>query len=181
MDMRPAKGNPFVRFMELTRLACERLYPGIGRYDRVVYGRISNISRNVGRATASSKLWSVDVELLSPDLSVDKVRGTSKDVPIDPVEISGDGRALFPVISVGLVVRLGWMYGRRDLPYIVAFTTEGQVLPFQKDGELSTSIANALNLLAWMRQSAVGPVPMDVDKELELRRIIASLPGGGLL
>lgn len=43
MDMRPAKGNPFVRFMELTRLACERLYPGIGRYDRVVYGRISNI------------------------------------------------------------------------------------------------------------------------------------------
>lgn len=181
MDLHLPRRNEFTDFLKLVRLACEKLYPGIGRYDRVVYGRINRINRNVGTATASSKLWSVDVELLNPDLTSDTVRGIVRDVPIDPVEISGDGRALFPVISTGLVVRLGWMYGRRDLPYIASFTSEGQVLPYQKDGELSTQIARALELLASMRKSAVGPVPMDPQKYIELQQIIMTLPGGGSL
>lgn len=181
MELRRKRRNEFAEFVKLVRLVCEKLYPGIGRYDRVVYGRINRVNRNVGTATAASKLWSVDVELLNPDLSSDTVRGVVKDVPIDPIEITGDGRAMFPVISIGLVVRLGWMYGRRDLPYIVSFTSEGQSLPYQKDGELTTLIAEALELLSSLRESAVGPVPMDPEKFVRLRQIIMTLPGGGAL
>ena len=180
IEPRRPKVNAFSAFVELVSRACEKLYPGIGRYDRIVYGRVVRISRGVGRATASSKLWSADIELLLPDLSPDSSRGIIKDVPIDPVEISGDGRALFPVVSVGLVVRLGWMYGRRDLPFIQSFTAEGQVLPYADDGQLSSVIARALTLLSYPRQTAVGPGPMGPEYA-ELMKIIMTLPGGGPL
>lgn len=169
--------STFKAFLELVRRACEKLYPGIGRYDRVVYARIKRVSKGTGRATASSKLWSVDVEILLPDLSLDPVRGVIKDVPVDPVEIATDGRAIFPVFFTGLIVRLGWMYGRRDLPYIAGVTTEQQVLPYSKDGELTPMLAEAFMILARMRSSAVGPVPINPNDYLALQQLLLNLPG----
>lgn len=172
--------STFKGFLELVRRSCEKLYPGIGRYDRVVYARIKRVSKGVGRSTAASKLWSVDVEILLPDLTLDPVRGIIKDVPVDPVEISTDGRAMFPIFFTGLIVRLGWMYGRRDLPYIAGVTTEQQVLPYAKDGELTPLLAEALMILARLRTSAVGPVPMKPTDYLALQQLLLNLPGVSL-
>lgn len=179
--MNREKSNPWTNFVELVRRACEGLYPGIGRYDRVVYGRITKVFSSSGRVTAGSKLWSVDVEILDRNLAPDTRRGTIKDVPVDPFELARDGRALFPVLFTGLIVRMGWMYGDRSLPYVVSVTAEGQRLPFTADGQLSPLLAEALEILGRLRDSAAGPVAMRANDAIRLAQIIQTLPGGSLL
>lgn len=174
--MKADKTNPYQAFRELVRRTTQALYPGIGRYDRVVYGRVTKVFSSSGRVTVGSKLWSVDVELLDRNLEPDSSRGIIRDVPVDPFELSRDGRALFPVVFTGLVVRLGWMYADRSLPYIVSITAEGQRLPYTSDGQMSALIAEALQLLANLRDSAAGPVAMRANDLIRLQQIIAALP-----
>lgn len=172
--------NTFDSFVELVKRACSKLYPGIGYYDRTVYARVVGTFNSSGRVTAGSKLWSVDLEILGPDLQPDRSRAPIKDVPVDPLEVSDDGRALFPVLFEGTIVRLGWMYANRSLPYIVSITAEWMRLPSGSSGQLSVLVGDALEILARLRDSASGPVVMKAQDYAELRRIISSLPGTSL-
>lgn len=172
--------NSFDTFVELVKRACDRLYPGIGYYDRVVYARVVGVFYSSGRVTEGAKLWSVDVEILGPDLKPDTRRARIKDVPVDPLEVSDDGRALFPVLFEGTVLRLGWMYGNRAFPYIASITAEGMRLPEGSSGQLSVLLGDALEILARLRDSAAGPVVMKPNDYAELMRIISSLPGSSL-
>ena len=169
--------NSFSSFVELVRRSCDKLYPGIGRYDRVVYGRVVRVFTSSGRVTEGAKLWSVDIEILGSNLAPDPRRGIIKDVPLDPVEVSDDGRALFPVVFVGTIVRMGWMYADRSLPYIVSITAEGLRLPDGSSGQLSSVIGDLLEILSRMRDSAAGPAVMRAQDLIEFQRILASLPG----
>lgn len=180
--MKPSRKprNTFDSFRDLVKLACSKLYPGIGYYDRVVYARVVGTFNSSGRVTEGSKLWSVDLEILGPDLQPDLSRAPIKDVPVDPIELSTDGRALFPVLFEGTIVRLGWMYADRSLPYIVSVTAEGQRLPSGSSGQMSVILGDALEILARLRDSAAGPVSMKPQDYAALMRLIASLPGSSL-
>jgi hypothetical protein len=144
-------------FVEMVRRACEELFPGVGKYDRAVFARVVSVSQLAGSVSEAMKLWSCTLEILGPDLKPDRSRAPIKDVPVDPIQINGLGQAMFPKPFPGLVVRLSWMYGRRDLPYIVSFTAEGQSVPLGAVGELSDLLYQAIVLLSAPQTTAVGP------------------------
>lgn len=162
-------------FLDLVRRACEQLFPGIGRYDRAVFARVKSTSQLSGSVSEAMKLWSCDLEVLGPDLKPNKRFDILKDVPVDPIQISPTGAAMFPKPHVGLIVRLAWMYGNRAHPYIQAFTAEGASVPAEAFGELSDLLYQAIVLLSMPQTTAVGPTaqmpPVPVQLELLKQRI----------
>lgn len=163
-------------FLDLVRRACEQLFPGIGRYDRVVYGKVVSVSQLAGQVTSAMKCWSCDIQLLNPDLSDDKRRQPIKDVPVDPIDINSSGAALFSTPFVGMIVRVGWMYGNRAYPFIHSFTAEGQVVPLDSLGQFSGFLFDAVQLLSMPRQTAVGPGPYDPDTMAKLILLLQRIP-----
>lgn len=163
-------------FRALVRRACEQLFPGIGRYDRPVFARVVSVSQLAGTVSGSMKLWSCSLQILTPELKVDKLRATLKDVPIDPIQINQLGQAMFAKPYPGLIVRVAWMYGRRDLPFIQSFTAEGQTVPLAMNGELSDFLYQAVQLLSLPRTTAVGPGPYDPATMAQLVLLLARIP-----
>lgn len=162
-------------FLEAVQRACDQLFPGIGKYDRPVFARVISVSQLAGTVTGAMKLWSCTLEILGPDLKPDPKRARIKDVPLDPIQISASGQAMYPKPFPGLIVRLAWMYGRRDLPFILSFTSEGQTVPVGSMGELSDLLYQAIVLLSLPQSTAVGPTaqvpPVPVQLELLKQRI----------
>lgn len=163
-------------FRALVRRACEQLFPGIGRYDRPVFARVVSVSQLAGTVSGSMKLWSCSVQILTPDLKPDKLRATLKDVPIDPIQINQAGQAMFAKPFPGLIVRVAWMYGRRDLPFIQSFTAEGQTVPQAMFGELSDLLYQAIVLLSMPQTTAVGPTAQVPPVPVLLEQLKARIP-----
>lgn len=168
--------NPWQTFLELVKRATSHLYPGIGVQDRMVYGRILSVSQTGGLVTKAQKLWSVDIEVLTPNLDPDGGFPVVKDVPLDPTEIGEGGQALFPLAFPGLIVRMGWMYGNRAYPYIHSFTAEGLLIPSGDQGELVSLLKEIIQLLMRERQSAVGPAPYDLAILAQLQLLLLRIP-----
>jgi hypothetical protein len=163
-------------FRKLVGRACEKLFPGIGRYDRVIYAKVTNVSELGGMVTEVMKLWSCDLQPLKLDLTTDQSRAVLKDVPIDPVQISQMGAALFPKPFVGMIVRMGWMGGHRAYPFIHSFTAEGQTVPLAIFGELTDLLYQAITLLENPRVTAVGPGPYDPATLLLIEALKLRIP-----
>ena len=168
--------RPQDAFGALVRRACERFFPGIGRYDRLVYGKGRGIAQQSGQVTGSMKLWSCDIELLNLNLAPDTTKPILKDVPLDPIQLNQAGAAMFSKPFVGLIVRVGWMGANRAFPYIHSFTAEGQMVPQGNLGELSDLLYQAIQLLAQPRQTAVGPGPYDPGVQAQLLALLQRIP-----
>ena len=168
--------RPEDSFRRLVARACERLFPGIGRYDRLIYAKVVSVSQTPGLVTGLMKLWSCDLQPLNPDLSTNKTRAVIKDVPIDPIQLNQMGAALFPKPFVGLIVRVGWMEGNRAFPYVHSFTAEGQLIPAAQMGELTDLLYEAVKLLSMPRQTAVGPGPYDPVTQAALAALLLRIP-----
>lgn len=163
-------------WLKLIARACERLFPGIGRYDRVIYGKVTGVSQLAGQVTQFMKLWSCDIQPLLLDLSDDPVRAILKDVPLDPIQLNAMGAAMFAKPFVGMIVRVGWMNGNRAYPYIHSFTAEGQMVPMANFGEISDLLYQAVQLLSMPRATAVGPGPYDPGVMAQLVLLLARIP-----
>lgn len=163
-------------FRDLVRRACEQVFPGIGRYDRVVFARVVSVSQLAGTVSSSMKLWSCTLQILTPDLKPDKGRAVIKDVPIDPIQINKAGQAMFAKPFPGLIVRVAWMYGRRDLPFIQSFTAEGTAVPLALFGELSDLLYQAIVLLSMPQNTAVGPTAQVPPVPMLLEELKARIP-----
>ena len=163
-------------FGALVRRACERFFPGIGRYDRLSYGKVRGVTQQAGQVTGSMKLWSCDIELLTLDLASDPLKPILKDVPLDPIQLSQTGAAMFSKPFVGLIVRVGWMGANRAFPYIHSFTAEGQAVPAGQLGELSDLLYQAIKLLAEPRPTAVGPALYEASVQAQLLLLLERIP-----
>lgn len=165
----------FRSFEDLVARTCERLFPGIGRYDRPIYGRVQAVNQKPGMVTAGLKLWSCDIQPLTLDLKPDKSRPILKDVPLDPIQVNSSGQAMFPKPFQGMVVRVAWMEGSRAHPFIQSFTAEGMSVPFSQMGELTDLLYQAVNLLQNSMTGASGPTfyppPILAQIQLLLQRI----------
>ena len=168
--------SPWALFLEAVARALQVLHPGLGRYDRVVYARVVAFDQNMGEVSNVQKLWTCDVRVLDRNLDPDPAYPVIRGVPLDPIEISDSGQALFPKAFEGLVVRLGWMYADRSMPYIVGLTAEGQLVPLASMGELTDLLLQTIILLSRPVQTAVGPGPYDGGTLAELELLKARIP-----
>ena len=168
--------RPQDTFRKLVGRACEKLFPGIGRYDRVVYAKVTNVSQLGGVVTDAMKLWSCDLQILNLDLKPDRSRAVLKDVPIDPIQISATGAAMFAKPFVGLIVRMAWMNGNRAYPFIHSYTAEGQVVPAATLGELSDLLYQAIQLLSLPQTTAVGPTAQVPPVPLQIAALLLRIP-----
>lgn len=163
-------------FRESVERALQELYPGAGRYDRVVYARVVDVTQNPGQVTAYLKLWSVDLQVLTPDLESDPSYPVIKGVPIDPIDINQMGQALFQNPFPGLIVRMGWMYGNRAHPFVHSFTAEGLLVPTADRGTVSSLLFEAVSLLMLPRATAVGPGPYDGSTQAKITLLLTRIP-----
>jgi len=168
--------NIWKAFRESVARAIQELYPGAGYYDRVVYARVVSVNSNPGMVTDCMKLWSIDAEILTPSMEPDPAIPVVKGIPIDPIEISEIGQAMFPVPFPGLIVRVGWMYGHRGHPFIHSFTSERQLVPGSDRGSLSSLLFDAVRLLSMPRATAVGPGPYDGQTQADLLLLLSRIP-----
>jgi len=114
---------------QVVRQAIVKVFPGIaGNFGAVVYGRILAINRPGGKVDNASKGYSVDVQVLNPDLSEDTNVEPVKDVPIDPV-LFGNKTAILGIPLVDMVVRIGFMYRDPSYPFIMGITAEQDAFP----------------------------------------------------
>lgn len=174
--MKPRQHLPVPSLEAFIERAVRRLFPGIGRYDRPIYGRVTAVTQQAGLVTAARKLWSCDIQPLTLDLQNDSSRPLLKDVPLDPIQISASGTAMFPKPFPGMVVRVAWMGGSRAHPFILSFTSEGQMVPIGQMGELSDLLYKAVQLLSMPRLTAVGPGPYDAATQAQLTELLLRIP-----
>ena len=168
--------RPYESFKDLVARTCAKLWPGIGRYDRPIYGRVLSVNQLTGQVTTVRKLWSCDIQPLNLNLNPDKSRPTMKDVPLDPIQVGEFGTAMFAKPKVGMVVRVAWMAGNRAHPFIQSFTAEGQIVPFQTQGELSDLLYEAVKLLSMPRITAVGAGPYDPATAAQILALLLRIP-----
>lgn len=168
--------SPWRKFVNALRRGLQEIHPGIGRYDRVVYARVAAFDQNPGEVSNVQKLWTCDLQVLDrhmePDPSFPMIRG----VPVDPVEISNLGQALFPKPFEGMVVRMAWMYADRSMPFIHSFTAEGLLVPPQTSGEMTDLLLQTIKLLERPVQTAVGPGFYDGQTLAELALLKMRIP-----
>jgi hypothetical protein len=176
MNLNRRVHRPYDSFKTLVARTCERLWPGIGRYDRPIYGRVLSVQELAGTVTVTNKLWSCDIQPLTLDLENDSSRPKIKDVPIDPIQINASGVALFPKPFKGMVVRVAWMGGSRAHPFIQSFTAEGMTVPLADTGELSDLLYQAVQLLMQPRVTAVGPGPYDAATMAKIVLLLQRIP-----
>lgn len=129
MSNEQAALSPLQKIEQVVRQAIAKVMPGqSGNFGTTVYGRILKVNRPGGAVDNRSKGFSVDVQVLLPDLAPDPNLEPILDVPIDPV-VFGNKTAVLGLPLVDMVVRVGFMYRDPSYPYIQGITAEQDSFP----------------------------------------------------
>ena len=120
--------SPLLKFENAIRRVLFIIAPNLGKYDKTIYARVLKAKFKGGKVDESNKGFSVDLQPLSKDLSVDDNFEKLVDVPIDSQNFGGGG-VVYVVPKKGAIVRLSFMYNDPSFPYVESITSEGETLP----------------------------------------------------
>ncbi len=126
--------SPFRRLEGAIQRVVKSLIPTIGVFDSPRFGRVLAVNTKGGKVDQSNKRFSVDVQILKKDFSIDNNFGSIKDVPIDSGNF-GNGGVVYCTPKKNAIVRVAFMYNDPSFPYIQNITNEGFNIPEGSEAE----------------------------------------------
>lgn len=137
--------SPLLKFENSVRRVLFKIFPNIGKYDFPIYARVLKVKVKGGKVDEFSKGFSVDVQPLQNDFSIDSNFEQIKDVPIDSQNFGGGG-VVYVVPKKNAIVRLAFMYSDPSFPFIQSITSEGEKLPEGSADEFRIETADGVVL-----------------------------------
>lgn len=124
----PGLSSPLKKLESIIRRALFTIEPNFGKFDRPIYAKVVKVNFAGGKVDDSSKAYSVDLQPLLKDLTIDPDFEKIQDVPLN-IGTFGNGGVIYCTPKTGAIVRLAFMYNDPSYPYIVNLTNEGLKLP----------------------------------------------------
>lgn len=113
----------------------KELFPELNGYNFPLKAKVVKVNESGGNIDAFHKVYSVDVQPLKADGSIDDENPTIPDVEI-PVCWAGNQRGIFCLPEVGATVRIAYYYNDPSHPYVDAILGEGFQVPEHALGSL---------------------------------------------
>jgi len=110
--------------LKALRSVIKALFPELAGYQHPIRARVVAVHEAGGAMTEYAPRYTVDVQPLRPDWSIDPERPTIPDVEI-PVVWAGPNRGVYCLPAVGAIVRVAWYYGDPAHPYVDAILGYG--------------------------------------------------------
>ncbi|MDR3561912.1 MAG: hypothetical protein P4N59_10825 [Negativicutes bacterium] len=121
------------------------LFPELGGYHFPIRAKVVKVHEDGGQVDDYNKLYSVDVQPLKPDGSVDESKPVIPDIEI-PVLWGGPDRGVFCLPVVGGVVRVGFYYNDPAYPFIDAVLADGFSIPDHALGSLIIQMSTGVRI-----------------------------------
>ena len=106
----------------------QELFPDLNGYHYPIKAKVVAVHEQGGKVTDFQKLYSVDVQPLKPDGTIDDTQPVIPDVEL-PVVWAGPQRGIFCLPVKGAVVRLGYYYNDPSYPFVDAILADGFPVP----------------------------------------------------
>ncbi|WP_298563429.1 hypothetical protein [uncultured Phascolarctobacterium sp.] len=113
---------------DLMRKIVRSMFPEMSGYQYPIKARVVKLHTAGGRVTEYNKRYSVDVQPLKQDGSVDATKPVIPDVPIDIIW-AGNKRGIFCLPKCGTVVRIGFYHWDAAMPFVSAVLGDGYNVP----------------------------------------------------
>lgn len=104
---------------DLMRKIVRSMFPEMSGYQYPIKARVAKLHTAGGRVTEYNKRYSVDVQPLKQDGSVDATKPVIPDVPIDIIW-AGNKRGILCLPPVGAIVRVEFYYWDAAMPFVSA-------------------------------------------------------------
>lgn len=104
------------------------IFPELRGFNCPIKARVVKVYEAAGKIDDFNKRYSVDVQPLKPDGSIDEKHPVIPDVEI-PVIWSGQNRGVFCTPVIGSIVRIGFYYNDPAFPFIDAVLGDGFAVP----------------------------------------------------
>jgi hypothetical protein len=120
---------------ELFKALLEHTVPGIKGFAWPIRARVVKVNEAGGKVDAMHRRYSVDVQPLARDGSVDEQAPVIPDVELSPLW-AGELTGMFALPPVGALVRVGFYYWDPGLPFVDAVLADGYEVPAHPQGKL---------------------------------------------
>lgn len=121
--------------MRVLKKAVLAIFPELSGYHYPIRGKVVKVNESGGRIDEFNRRYSVDVQPLKPDGSVDEMAPVIPDVEV-PVIWAGPGRGIYASPEVGAIVRIGFYYNDPAQPFVDAILGDGYECPDHPPGAL---------------------------------------------
>ncbi|MGE5606888.1 MAG: hypothetical protein ACM3YE_14525 [Bacteroidota bacterium] len=111
------------------------IFPELKGYHAPIRAKVIKVHESGGKIDEFNKRYSVDVQPLKPDGSVDDSAPAIPDVEI-PIFWAGPNRGIFCLPVAGAVVRIGFYYNDPAYPFVDAILGDGYSIPDHPIGSL---------------------------------------------
>lgn len=113
----------------------KEIFPDLNGFQYPIKAKVVKLYESGGRVEEFRKRYSVDVQPLKADGSVDEEKPVIPDVPLD-VSWAGENRGILSLPPKGAIVRIGFYYWNPSLPYVDGVIGDGYPVPEHPDGSL---------------------------------------------
>lgn len=137
--------------------------PELNGFQFPLKARVTKLHERAGKVGEYQKIYSVDVQPLKADGSIDETKPVIPDVPID-VHWAGSQRGILCIPPKGAVVRIGFYYWDPAMPYIDGVIGDGYGVPEHPDGGLVIQQKDGV----FFRIKPSGDIEVETDKEIKL-------------
>ncbi|MCM0757341.1 phage baseplate assembly protein V [Sporomusa sphaeroides DSM 2875] len=114
--------------INLFKTIIKQAFPDLNGYHFPIRAKVVKVREAGGRVGAYKKLYSVDVQPLKPDGSIDTDSPVIPDVEISPIW-AGPQRGIFCLPVVGAIVRVAFYYNDPSYPFVDAVLADGFEIP----------------------------------------------------
>lgn len=111
------------------------IFPELNGYHYPIRARVTAVHEAGGTVGDFNKIYSIDVQPLKPDGSVDDMQPVIPDVEL-PVLWAGPQRGIYCLPVIGAIVRLAYYYNDPAQPFIDAVLADGYDAPDHPVGAL---------------------------------------------
>lgn len=137
--------SPLKKLENIVRRALFTIEPNFGKFDRPIFAKVLKVNFKGGKVDDGAKAYSVDLQPLLKDLTVDSDFDKIQDVPLNTGTF-GNGGVIYCTPKVGAVVRMGFMYSDPSYPFIINVTNEGMKIPEGSAEEFRIETGNGIIL-----------------------------------
>ncbi len=156
--------HPTSEVKETLKALMRESMPELNGFQWPLRAKVVKLHEAGGTVGEFSKKYSIDVQPLKPDGSVDEEKPVIPDVPID-ITWAGAGRALMGLPPIGATVRVEFYYWDASQPYVSGILADGYNIP---DHPLGSFIVQQKDGV-FIKINPGGDVEITTDKNIKLQ------------
>ena len=139
-------------------------FPELGGYQFPIKAKVMKVHESGGKVDDFNKRYSVDVQPLKMDGTIDENMPEIPDIPID-IQWAGPNRGVLALPEVGAVVRVGFYYWDASCPYVDGILADGYSVPAHPLGSYLIQQKDGV----FIKIDPKGNIELETSKEIRLK------------